>query len=194
MRIDWDVPEPRSGFLGSWDKFAGTGYTVTENRVVFGVALFLSVVLMLHAAIAGAGWTWWQYLVAFVLAVDIVGGAVTMAASPGKRWYHRPGQTIKDHRTFIAVHVHPFIVGLLFIPDGGWLYGSLAYGYLIAGTWLLLGSKQYLHRPLATALVCGGCFLNGMLEVPAGFEWFLPVFYIKLFLSHLVREEPYRPE
>jgi len=31
------------------------------------------------------------------------------------------------------------------------------------------------------------------LEQPIGLEWFLPTFYIKLLLSHLPKEEPYRP-
>jgi len=29
---------------------------------------------------------------------------------------------------------------------------------------------------------------------PQGLEWFLPLFYLKLLISHVLREEPYRPE
>jgi hypothetical protein len=31
------------------------------------------------------------------------------------------------------------------------------------------------------------------LPQPQGLEWFLPLFYLKLLVSHLPTEEPYRP-
>ncbi len=32
------------------------------------------------------------------------------------------------------------------------------------------------------------------LKIPEYLEWFLPLFYLKLLLSHCLIEEPYRPE
>ena len=58
----------------------------------------------------------------------------------------------------------------------------------------MLWVPQYLQRPVA--LIVFGCALLISLYVlsqPVGLEWFLPLFYLKLLVSHLPKEEPYRP-
>lgn len=187
------LPPVRAGLAGSWDKFAGPGWSPAENAILFSATLLGGVFVPLWAAIAGYGWNFWQYLVAFLLALDIVGGAVTMAALPGKRWYHRQGQCWRQHLGFIAMHLHPFLVAWLFAPDDQgmlWGYALVSYIYLLLGTFAVLAAPRQLKRPLGTALVAGGCLLNGLVvEPPPGFVWFLPVFYVKLLLSHLVPEK-----
>lgn len=53
----------------------------------------------------------------------------------------------------------------------------------------------YLQRPVALAcyslsiLLCLYVF-----SAAEGMEWFLHLFYLKLLVSHILKEEPYRPE
>lgn len=188
-----DIPAPRPGWLGAWDKFAGPGWSQAENAVLFTATLAAGVFVPVWAAIAGLGWNWLQYILAFFIALDIVGGAVTMAAQPGKRWYHRPGQGAKQHLGFILMHVHPFLVAWLFAPqDQGmlWGYALTGYIYLLLAAPVILFAPVPLKRPLSAAFIAGGCLLNGLVVTPPpGFVWFLPVFYLKLLMSHLVPEK-----
>ena len=59
---------------------------------------------------------------------------------------------------------------------------------------LILRSPLYLQRPVAFSVFGLGLLANTYLAAPTpGLEWFLPIFLLKLLLSHLLREEPYRP-
>lgn len=189
-----DIPVPRTGWLGAWDKFAGPGWSRAENTVLFTATLVGGAFVPAWAAIAGLGWSVLQYILAFVIALDIVGGAVTMAAQPGKRWYHRPGQGPKQHLSFILMHAHPFLVAWLFAPQGQgmlWGYAITGYVYLLLAAPVILFAPVQLKRPLSAAFIAGGCLLNGLaVTPPPGFVWFLPVFYLKLLMSHLVPEKP----
>lgn len=188
-----EIPAVRSGLAGAWDKFAGPGWSRSENLLLWTSTLVCSLFLPLWAAISGMDWSALQYILAFLLALDIIGGAVTMAAVPGKRWYHRPGQGAKEHLGFIVMHVHPFLVAWLFAPAGEgmlWGYALTGYVFLLLATAGILLAPPRLKRPLATACLAAGCLLNGLVvSPPPGMMWFLPVFYTKLLLSHLVPEK-----
>ncbi|MEL6187918.1 MAG: hypothetical protein AAFU79_25120, partial [Myxococcota bacterium] len=72
---------------------------------------------------------------------------------------------------------------------------ALTGGYLVSAAVLILGVPQYLQRPVAYGTYAGAILLSlYAAATPAGLEWFLPVFYLKLLVSHLPKEEPYRPE
>jgi hypothetical protein len=44
-------------------------------------------------------------------------------------------------------------------------------------------------------MMTGAVLVNSyVITVIPGFEWFLPVFILKLVVGHIIREEPYRPE
>lgn len=132
-----------------------------------------------------------QLAVAALLALDLVGGVVTNATAAAKRWYHRPGQGFRQHFGFVAVHLHPFLVAWLFL-DGNWGFGAIVYGYLLLAALLILWPPLYIQRPLAMVLWLVG-LLIGLYGValPAGLEWFVPVFYLKLLVSHLLKELPF---
>ncbi len=60
---------------------------------------------------------------------------------------------------------------------------------------LVLKTALYLQRPVALILYTLSLIISlYVVESPVGLEWFLPVFYLKLLVSHILREEPYRPE
>jgi hypothetical protein len=52
----------------------------------------------------------------------------------------------------------------------------------------------YTQRPSALIALLGGILLAiYVLPTPQYFEWFWCGYYVKLLVSHILREEPYRP-
>ena len=67
-------------------------------------------------------------------------------------------------------------------------------GYLLIAAIVVLSVPQYLQRPVALIVFSGALLVSlNVLSQPAGLTWFLPLFYLKLLVSHLPKEEPYRP-
>jgi hypothetical protein len=192
MNIDWTPPSPRPGILGAWDAFVGPGQTRAEFWLCLIPAVLVGLGLPLAAWHFELGWTPVQVLAAGLLAFDLVGGVVTNATAAAKRWYHRPGQGSRQFLGFTAVHgMHLALVAWLF-QDGDWRFFSVYYIYLLSASMVLLKVRLYLQRPVALVLWVG-VFLVSLSLLPAsrGMEWFVPVFFLKLLVSHLVREAPF---
>lgn len=195
MAIRWNFPSPRPGFLGALDKFIGPGATRAEMVLQLAIPVVGAVGALLYASRLPTDWTLAQYVLCFLLAFDIAGGVVTNATSSAKRWYHRSGQGFKQHFGFVAIHlVHIVVVSWLYLGlDITWFL--IAGGYLLLATAGILLVPQYLQRPTAFIVYAGGLLISlYLLQHPKGLEWFLPLFYLKLFVCHLPKEEPYRPD
>jgi hypothetical protein len=180
------LPEPRAGLLGHWDRFIGPGATRGETLLTLGAAFGAAIALVLYAFAADLGWTGWQIALAALLALDLAGGVAANATLTTKRWYHRPGQGLRDHLGFIAAHIHPLIVGLVF-GGGDWLYGLVGYGGLLVAALIILRTAPRLQLPIALLLyLCA--VLIGLYALPdiPGMAWFVPVFYLKLLVAHLL--------
>jgi hypothetical protein len=192
--INWDVPPSRPGLLRQWDEFVGPGYTRAETILLLAFAGIGALIIILYNLIMFRQWSVIQHLVIAVIAFDLLGGVVCNATSPAKRWYHRPGQGFRQHFSFIVFHAfHPALLALFFAPFT-WLDFVLVYGFLLISAFVLLRVPLYLQRPTAFGLFALSMILGAFLVTPlAGFAWFLPIFYAKLLLAHLIREEPYRP-
>ena len=194
MPIIWDYPEPRSGLKGAWDKFIGPGPTRAELLMQLIIPLAAAVAAALYAWRWVEGWTLVQRVVSVLLAIDISGGIVTNATSTAKRWYHRQGQGFRNQFGFVALHLlHLVVVSWLYLSlDTPWVVVS--GGDLLISTLVILLVPQYLQRPTAmTAYACALVISIYVLRQPDGLGWFLPLFYLKLLVSHLPKEEPYRP-
>jgi hypothetical protein len=127
------------------------------------------------------------------MALDLAGGVIANATTAAKRWYHRDGQRWWDHIGFVAVHLYPFLVAWLF-RGGDWGYALLTYGFLLLAAGAIVAVPLYLQRATALALYMAGLTLALVVVVPTpGLAWFLPLLYLKLLVSHLVREAPFRP-
>ena len=195
--VNWTYPAPR-GWL---DRFVGPGATRAELAVQFVPTLAASATLVALAVVEGWGWTTIQLVVAAVLTIDLVGGVLTNATGAAKRWYHRAGQTARHHLSFVAVHIHPFILvgvfGLAGSVDGSmaWIEATIAYLFLVVGAAVVVATPLYLRRPVASLLTMIG-MVSSLTWFPAPdvLSWMLPALYLKIFVCHLVREEPYRPE
>ena len=192
MEINWTPPEPRRSLLGEWDKFVGPGQTRAEFLLILFPSLLAGLAVPLYTLFAGLGWTILQLIVAGLIAFDLMGGVVTNATSSAKRWYHRPGQGWLQHLGFIAVHfIHPFLIAWLFLGMD-WIYFAAVYVYLVIASLVITRTPLYLQRPVALLFFVGALLLNFYILVPAaGLEWFLPVFFLKLLVSHLPKEAPF---
>ena len=194
MAINWNYPKPRKGMAGAIDKLFGPGATCAEVRLQTIPPVIAVIVSLLYAAWIDTGWSLVQQVICAFLAFDITGGIITNSTSSAKRWFHRDGQGIKQHMTFISVHlVHLIVVSWLFLSvDLTWI--AVTSGYMLVAAYLIISSALYLQRSIAMILYVGSLLITlYALEQPTGLEWFLPMFYIKLLLSHLPKEEPYRP-
>jgi hypothetical protein len=194
MAINWEFPPPRSGVVGAWDKFVGPGATRAEMVLQLVIPAVAAIAAPFYASHVVEGWSLTQYIVCFILAFDTAGGVVTNATSSAKRWYHRAGQGFRQHFGMASLHlIHIIVVSWLYLGlDIAWLL--IAGGYLLAASAVILFVPQYLQRPTSlVSYACGLLISMYLLRQPEGLEWFLPLFYLKLLVSHLPKEEPYRP-
>jgi hypothetical protein len=194
MAITWEFPPPRSGVAGAWDKFVGPGATRAEMVLQLVIPAVAAIAAPFYASHVVEGWSLTQYIVCFILAFDTAGGVVTNATSSAKRWYHRAGQGFRQHFGMASLHlIHIIVVSWLYLGlDIAWLL--IAGGYLLAASAVILFVPQYLQRPTSlVSYACGLLISMYLLRQPEGLEWFLPLFYLKLLVSHLPKEEPYRP-
>jgi len=192
--IDWSYPQPRGGLWGSVDRFFGPGTTQGEWWIqtvfVVGMTIGLSMIIWSMNLV----WTVWQYAFALLAAFDLSGGIVTNATSSAKRWYHRAGQGLREHMGFIAIHVAYFLLVAVLFRHNDWLYFAAFSIYLLGTSFLVLKLPLYLHRPAAYCLYAVAILVSMYVFQPTrGLEWFIPFIFLKLLVSHLVREEPYRP-
>ncbi len=193
-RIDWDYPAPGKGMAGGMAKFIGPGATSAEVWVQFGFAGAAGAALLVYALWRAVPWSPVQYVLAVLLAMDMMGGIVTNATSAAKRWYHREGQGAGRHFGFVAVHlVHVFLVAWLFRAMD-WMFFGVVSVCLLGAAAIILRVPLYLQRPVAMGLFAFSLPLTLYVLAPIiGLEWFVPFLFLKLLVRHVLREEPYRP-
>lgn len=187
------LPALRSGWLGRLDRFIGPGATPAEVALQLVPSVVAAIAAPLYASTLSIDWSPWQLGLISILGFDLVGGVLTNATAAAKRWYHRPGQGWRQHMTFVAVHLlHIGLVALLFRGGDVHFFMGVA-GYLLLAAGLILHSPLYLQKPIALGLYCLALLGNLYLFAPTpGLEWFLPLFFLKLLISHLLNEMPYQ--
>ena len=186
--------QPRSGWLGQLDRFIGPGATPAELILQLAPSLCAAISAPLYTSTLPVAWSPWQLGLIAILGFDLVGGVLTNATSAAKRWYHRPGQGWRQHLTFVSVHLfHIGLVAILFRGADGFFFAGVS-SYLLLASVLILASPLYLQRPIALGLYGLALLSDRYLFIPTpGLEWFLPLFFLKLLISHLLKELPYCP-
>ena len=187
-------PTPRSGWPGQLDRLIGPGATPAELMLQLVPSVGAAIAAPLYASTLAIDWNPWQLGLITILGFDLVGGVLTNATAAAKRWYHRPGQGWRQHMGFVCVHlVHIGLVALL-LRGGDWLFFAGVSSYLLLAAGLILASPLYLQRPVALGLYGLALLGDRYVFVPTpGFEWFLPLFFLKLLVSHLLHETAYQP-
>ena len=168
-----------------WDRLAGPGATRAENALNLAWTLLFTAGVIVYALSGPLEWTALQLMVVTVFALDLAGGASVNASPAARRWWHRAGQGAEEHFSFVALHVHPFILALLF-ANFSWSGAALIYGYLLVAALAVLAAPRDLQRPVAFIAYALALLLAFyVLSVPAGLEWFAPLYYLKLLVAHL---------
>ncbi len=196
-----NAPPVRWRYRGKPDFLLGTGAAPAERRLAALAALGGAALYGFFFLRRAFPWAGWQYLLAAVLAYDVLGGVVANTLNSCKRFYHTPPRPeepryaafFKNHLAFTALHVHPLLAAALY--GGSLARGAFWYLFLLAAALFILRAPLYLQRPLAFFFITLTLLLNAYALPPlAGFEWLAPALNIKILYGHLVREEPYRPE
>lgn len=187
-------PVPRSGWLGQLDRLIGPGVTPAELGLQLVPSVGAAIAAPLYASTLSMDWSPWQLGLIGILGFDLAGGVLTNATAAAKRWYHRPGQGWRQHMTFVTGHLfHIGLVALLFRGGDARFFVGVA-GYLLLAAGLILRSPLYLQRLIALGLYSLALLGNLYLFAPTpGLEWFLPLFFLKLLISHLLNERPHQP-
>ena len=90
--------------------------------------------------------------------------------------------------------IHTLLFSLIF-PAVSWFYGGFWYLFLQASVLAVLKTPLYLQRPVSMLIIVTTFLINSYVIVaPVGFEWIVPVLFLKIVYGHTVKEEPYRPE
>ena len=194
IQLNWTPPEPRSGMKGVWDKFFGPTQTASEFLLGIIPSIIAVIALLAYAIYKDLGWSIWQLIIGAFFAFDVTGGVIFNASASAKLWYHRPGQGFKQLFIATIAHVHPFFIAWLWL-GGEWNYFFIAYGFLLLAVLIILIAPLYLRRPIAITLYLVGLIIAiYFLPQIRGLEWFLPFFYLKLLISHPLKEAPFQAE
>lgn len=180
--------EPRAGLAGFVDRITGPGATRTELVLQFGIAFGAAGAAAAWYAVTEGG-SPWLIVLAAVFGFDQGGGVVTNATATAKRWFHRPGQGFVEHLGFVLLHIVHIAVISFLAMDAEWRYLAGASAVLVVGALVILLTPGRLKRPVAMAVYAVVLVSHrGFLPIPPGFEWFTSVFFLKLFVCHLVPE------
>ncbi|WP_323173649.1 hypothetical protein [Natrialba sp. PRR66] len=180
---------PRTGVRGFWDRLVGPTATSTEQALTAAFAVLATGVVCGYAIASDIGWSWFQFAVVGVITLDVAGGIPANATSSGYRWWHRPEKSNWDHLLFVAVHVHPFVLAALF-AGVTWGEAMVIYGYLLVAAATVLRVDVSVRRASSLALFALWLLVTSSIQIlPIGLEWFTPLLYLKLLVSHLVGGE-----
>ncbi|WP_291328169.1 hypothetical protein [Desulfovibrio sp. UCD-KL4C] len=195
MRIDWELPEFRSGFYGIIDKLIGPGATPAEKKLQLYIPPLAGLFVVVQNYISQFDWSITQQLIAFLIAFDIAGGVITNSTSSAKRWFHREGQGFKEHMSFVLLHFSQIALVNIFFMKFSLIWIGAVGGFLLLACALILQTPLYLRRTVALMFYAISVLLSlYVFASPVHLEWFLPLLYLKLLVSHILREEPYRPD
>jgi hypothetical protein len=190
--ITWTPPDPRPGAPGYWDRFVGPVQTRAELALTLVPSLTAAAAV--SAAMAAGGFAALEVVLAAVLAFDIAGGVIANATTAGQRWYHRPGASPGEQLRFVALHgIHIALVGVVFL-GGDWVFVAVTYVLLLASSVAALAVPLYLQRAVGRIGFMAGTAVGlGIFPLPLEMQWFVPVLFCKLLISHLTREAPWAP-
>ncbi|MBO6896056.1 MAG: hypothetical protein JJ868_01675 [Shimia sp.] len=195
MKISWELPQKRTGFGGVIDGLIGPGATSAEKALQLYLPFAFATAVVLAGGVFDFGWSVIQFVVIAALAVDMMGGVITNATSAAKRWYFREGQGNKQHLGFVAMHVAQIALFGWAFMDLNLLWIGGVFAVLFGFSAVIVTTPLYLQRPIASFLFVVAMFLSlYVFSTPLEVQWFLPMLYYKILISHVLREEPYQPD
>jgi len=182
------------------DILIGTDATKSEKLLGWMAGIAGASLYLYFALNHTFNWSIWQYLLASFIAFDVVGGAVANSLNSCKQFYRSSPRAnepiylrlVKNKLFFAAIHIHPLVIGSCF-GSIDLLSGLFWYVALLVSVLITMKAPLYLSRPIAISFVAIAIILNYYaIEPIVGFEWFIPLLFLKIVLGHTVKEEPYR--
>jgi hypothetical protein len=194
VRIDWDVPPTAPGWAGRLQRFLAPGKSRGENAVelVGGTICVALLGWLAWRTDAYRNWSVAQAALITLVALDLVGGVLTNSTNAAKRWYHRhaPGM-FRSRLVFVSAHILHLAAIAFLILDNDWLWLLVNALMLLACAVLIELVALHIKRPTAMAAYLSVLLVNlALFPVPAGLGWFVPFFFLKLLVCHLVPEAP----
>jgi len=187
VKIRWE-------YEGKTDVINGTGAYFEERMLGYSGAAIVTL-LMLYLQFTGyTDWTWWQLLIASYISFDLGGGFMSNSLNSVIRFYETPykegegksAKYLKNDWIYNGMHFHPLIVGLVFNND--WVY-AIGWQVIFFGSLAVVAiTPQYLKRPISRLLTLLAIIISlYFLQSVPGFEWFIPLIFIKMVMGHMVR-------
>ena len=189
-------------YRGKPDLVAGTEATSVEKLLAWSGGLIGIGITCLFYYKNEFDWTTWQYIVVAIVAYDTIGGAIANSLNSCKRFYHSSVRDFepkyvglaKNHLLFASIHVHTLLISSLF-STASLFYGVFWYLVLQVSVVAIRNTALYLQRPVSMLIIVAALLINSYVVIcPVGFEWLVPILFLKIVYAHAVREEPYRPE
>lgn len=166
--------------------------TRPELALGYGAALIGAAAAAAGGLVSGYGAA--HVLLFAVLGFDIAGGVVVNATRAAARRFHHGPHWRRRSVLFVAAHVHPFVVALLF-PAQTWWASAVLYLGLVASALLITSTPLALRRPVAFA--CAAALITWTVvtgPTEDALVWIAPLLVIKLLLAHLLTDSIPTPE
>jgi nitrate/nitrite transporter NarK len=186
-------------YEGKPDYINGTGAYPEEKFIAFFGSALLPALVIYQLITGHMQWNIIQIVIGLYFALDLGGGLVSNALNSCKRYYDSPikpeetgvAGAVKKMPVFIAAHVHPLVVGLLF-NDMNWTYALTWYAAFLISVLIVFKTPLYLKRAVGKLLAMVAIVVSFYLFTPVpGFEWFIPILFMKIITGHMIPEEPY---
>lgn len=171
-----------------WVFLLGPNISSREIAVCLIPTLVATIIIPFYFYWEAQDCTWYQLVLTAFLSFDLVGGAIVNVCESTKNWHHRHrlvAQGWKHHHfTFVAVHMHPFLVV--------WAYGGQYFDAIVAFTFLLIATLTILHssydvqHPISVTMYLLSLALScNLFQDINGMSWLLPTYFLKLLLCYL---------
>jgi hypothetical protein len=172
------------------------GKNPSSLDIVLGIISSLIIPIFLFGLIiqSKVQWSLFQIIIALEMGFDLGGSMVVNMMRSTKAFYHTQSSNedpwianaLRKPLLFIGLHIYPILVYGLFEPSK-LLYGFIWYGLLLAFAYLILKSPKQTQYPISILCVLIAIMINSFIIIPVyGFEWLIPVLYIKLLVGRLI--------
>ncbi len=238
--------------ISSWAQTCGVGWSPTQIAFAYATSVVLTATVLTAAYANGLDWSWAQYIVAALLAWDLLLGVIGYSHSAIKRrrdqessdlpiWHHnlqhihpliliyfdQPGLllgvaaywfvtfllyveflevipatgqrrlSVPAQRWVIGIEVAVSLglIGLSFVAanvtESFQIYGVAVYGGLVIATAVLIRTPAIFQRTIAVVALVTMTIASLFLSPPAGFEWLVPVYFLKLLVGFTAKEQAF---
>ena len=161
--------------------------TTTDQLLIYTAGVLIGVLLVITAQFQNLNWNLWQYIIAFALTADLVGGVISNITKSTNSFYQK-SNTLS--LVFLLVHfLQPLLLTLFF--GFSFVIGLFLYFFMLFSSLFVrfFCPREY-QKQVALALVTAGSVVFSLyFNVPAIFSWFASVYFLKLIYAFSVKQQ-----